>query len=302
MRIILATLVTIASLSVPIAQGADQQAPVRPFDFRSGTFVIGDNLAILNTSGSYSYIGASEAKRFLTEFYGNPPSVAEGVLGLITPSDIPLDAPGAYAIVIEFNDDGYVSDEDAAEIDYDDLLKQMQEGTKEGNTERQRQGFEPVELLGWAQKPRYDKATHKFFWAKRLRFGASPNEALNYSIRILGRQGVLNLNVIADMDILPVINERMSEILAMVDFKQGQTYAEYNPEVDKGAAYGLAGLVAGGILTKTGFFKALLVALLSFKKSLLVVLLAFKKGVAVVIFGGLAAAWGRIKRLFARKE
>lgn len=291
MRKIFATLVAIASLSVAIAEGAEQQAPMRPFDFRSGTFVIGDNLATLTTNGPYSYIGASEAKRFLTEFYGNPPSVANGVLGLITPSDIPLDAPEAYAIVIDFSDDGYVSDDEAAKIDYDDLLQQMQEGQKEGNAERQRQGYEPVELLGWAQKPRYDKATHKFYWAKRLRFGTSPNETLNYQIRILGRQGVLNLNVVGEADILPVINERISGILAMVDFKQGQTYAEYKPGVDKVAAYGLAGLVAGGVLTKTGFFKALFVALL-----------AFKKGIAIAVFGGLAAAWGGIKRLFGGKE
>src|SRR2546421_9236086 len=41
-------------------------------------------------------------------------------------------------------------------------------------------------------------------------------------------------------------------------FNEGNRYAEFNPGMDQAAAYGIAGLIAGGLLTKAGFFKGLL--------------------------------------------
>ena len=55
----------------------------------------------------------------------------------------------------------------------------------------------------------------KLFWAKRLQFGDQQGETLNYNIRVLGRRGVLDLNVIASMDALPFIDQRVQTTRAM---------------------------------------------------------------------------------------
>jgi len=138
----------------------------------------------------------------------------------------------------------------------------MQQATKTANEARAKQGSPAVELVGWASRPRYDKQTHKMYWAKELKFSDSKSNTLNYSIRVLGRAGVLNLNVVASMDALSRIEANAPEIVGLVNFTEGNRYADFKQGADKVAAYGLAALIAGGIAAKAGLFKVILVALL----------------------------------------
>ncbi|MEL7200546.1 MAG: DUF2167 domain-containing protein, partial [Pseudomonadota bacterium] len=63
----------------------------------------------------------------------------------------------------------------------------------------------------------------------------------------------------------------------------GSTYAEYQPGVDKKAAYGIAGLVGGAALAK--------------KLGLFGIILAFGKKFAVLILAGLAGLAGAVRRM-----
>jgi uncharacterized membrane-anchored protein len=180
-------------------------------------------------------------------------------------------------VTIDYSEDGFVKDDDASKINYDDLLKQMQAGIAESNKERQKEGYPTVDLLGWAAPPHYDAATHKLYWAKKLKFEGEDGDTLNYSIRMLGRKGVLELNAIASVNQFAEIDAQTPQILGMVDFKEGSRYADFDPKVDKVAKYGIATLVAGGALAlaaKAGFFKVLLVALLAAKKFIVIGVIA----------------------------
>src|SRR5262245_66692803 len=132
--------------------------------------------------------------------WGNPPGAADGVLGMLIPTASSPVSKGGWGIVITFDEDGYVNDSDAAKMDYGKLLKEMQDQAAEANEERRKQGFHAVRLVGWAEPPSYDSATHKMYWAKDPVFGDETDHTLNYSIRILGRRGVLVLNAVASMD------------------------------------------------------------------------------------------------------
>ncbi len=92
-------------------------------------------------------------------------------------------------------------------------------------------------------------------------------------------------SVIAGIDQLDQINQAAPQILSMVNFQQGNRYADFDPKTDKVAAYGLAALVAGGILAKVGGFKLLIGLLLAAKKFVII---------------GVAAVVGFFKRLFGR--
>jgi uncharacterized membrane-anchored protein len=88
---------------------------------------------------------------------------------------------------------------------------------------------------------------------------------------------VLELNAIAGLDQLAEIDAQTPQILGMVDFKEGSRYADFDPKVDKVAKYGIATLVAGGVLAvaaKAGFFKLLLVGLLAAKKFVIIGVIA----------------------------
>jgi uncharacterized membrane-anchored protein len=187
-------------------------------------------------------------------------------------------------VTIDYSEDGYVKDGDASKINYDDLLKKMQKGIAANNAERQKQGYPPITLVGWAAPPHYDSATHKLYWAKQLKFGDEPGDTLNYSIRMLGRKGVLELNAVAAIGQFAEIDKQTPQILGMVDFKEGSRYADFDPKVDKVAKYGIATLVAGGVLAgaaKLGLLKGLWVFILAAKKFIIIGVIAavafFKK-------------------------
>ncbi|HRC87566.1 MAG TPA: DUF2167 domain-containing protein, partial [Thermoanaerobaculia bacterium] len=186
-----------------------------------------------------------------------------------------------------YDDDGYVTDSDAEEIDYSDLLSTMQKATEKENEKRAKDGYEAVHLVGWAEPPSYDKASHKLYWAKDLQFGDGANHTLNYNIRVLGRKGVLVLNAVAGMDQLTSVKHDMQKVLGFVEFTDGHRYADYKPGIDKAAGYGLAALVAGGIAAKTGLLKGLLAGILAFKKLIVV---------------GVAGIGSYFARLFKRKK
>jgi uncharacterized membrane-anchored protein len=267
-------------------ENPEVQRFVESFDYRQGTITLPETGVEFHVPANFYFLGSDDSRRVLVTAWRNPPSMAERVLGMIFPaSRAPAD--DTWGAVITYDADGYVSDEDAARIDYSELLKSMQEAMLRSSEARVKEGFPTIRLVGWASPPYYDKATAKLHWAKELEFGGQDQHTLNYFVRALGRRGVLNINFVAAMDQLPEIRSVIPTVLSMPEFTQGSRYTDYVPSTDKVAAYGIGGLIAGGLAQKLGLF-ALAVALL-------------KKG-WVVILVVLAGAWKAIGRLFARKH
>jgi uncharacterized membrane-anchored protein len=210
---------------------------------------------------------------------------------MLFPADGRVFDANGWAVSISFDNSGHVTDDDAKTIDYDKLLQQMKEAIAEYSVKVKQQGYPGRELIGWAKPPVYDEASKKMFWAKELRFEGAPGNTLNYNLRILGREGVLVLNVVSEMKQLESVEKVTPTLLSFVDFDAGYTYADYRSGVHRAAGYGLAGLVAGGVL-----LKAAKVGL--FAKYILPLLLALKKFIVLV---GLAIA-GFFKRMFGKKK
>ena len=263
----------------------EAEALVKALKFESGTISLGKNLATVNVPANLRFLNSHDAGVVLVKLWGNPEQ--KDPLGMLIPAKCDL-IDDCWAVVITYEEDGFVRDNDAETINYDDLLKQMQKEIAEVNPERKKQGYPSVELVGWAAKPRYDHESHKLYWAKNLKFEDSKNNTLNYNVRLLGRRGVLVLNAVAMMSQLTEIEQRTPDILGAVDFNAGNRYADFDPKSgDKVATYGLAALVAGGIAAKAGLFKGLWVAILAAKKFIVA---------GVVALGALIKKWfGRDK-------
>lgn len=261
------------------ARIAAAQKLANSITYRKGDAVIGSGLAKISVPDQFRYLDAKDAGVVLSDLWGNPKH--SGLLGALVPTGFDPLGDESWVVVITYDEDGYVKDDDAAKIDYTKMLKEMQEGTRESSTQRVKEGYGAVELVGWAKPPRYDAATHKLYWAKELKFGTDKENTLNYNIRMLGRRGVLVLNAVASMHQLAQVESATPAILSMVNFQDGNRYADYNSSTDKTATYGLAALVAGGIAAKAGLFKGLWIAILAFKKVIILGLVAlassFKK-------------------------
>ena len=273
-------------------ESGDQDAEVAKFvqslHFKAGTVALPAAKATLKLGEGMRFLDAKDAERVLTELWGNPPG--NDALGMVLPRESALTDGESYAVVVTFNDDGYVSDSEASTIDYDKILKDMQEETKDSNDSRKRAGYDTVDLKGWAERPHYDNATKKIYWAKQLKFSGSDHDTVNYDVRVLGRAGYLSLNAVAGIEQLDAIRAGMPSIIQAADFDTGARYADYQPGNDKLAAYGLAALVAGGVAAKAGLFGKLIAVLLAAKKLLVVIAL------------GIAAAFKKLLGIFKRKE
>ena len=273
---------TAISLAEVEAYMAKLDSIEKSFQWQEGTVEIGDGLATIQVPDGYKYLNPEQSSFVLTDLWGNPPS--EG-LGMLFPVEMsPLSDSFTYAIEISYDEEGYIEDDDAGDLDYDELLEEMQSDMVEANEQREAAGYEAIELVGWATPPYYDAANKKLHWAKEIKFGSASVNTLNYNIRVLGRKGYLTLNAIGDIDILPLFQADADKILASVDFNEGNRYADFNPDIDEVAAYGIGGLIAGKILAKAGFFG---------------ILAKFGK---FIIFGIIALFAALRKKLFGKKE
>ncbi|NUQ19592.1 MAG: DUF2167 domain-containing protein [Gemmatimonadaceae bacterium] len=280
----------VAAPIVALAQQADSGSKMTAEKFeaslnwREGDVVLGNGLATVHLPVAYRYLGPGDAERVLTA-WGNLPG--QKTLGMIFPAGMHALEEGTWAVVVQYDEDGHVDDSDAAKIDYTSLLENMKKETEERNAERKKQGVATATLVGWAAPPAYDGNTHKLRWAKELAFAGEDEHTINWDIRVLGARGVLDLDAVGSKSQLATLQAGTGDVLGFVDFNQGHRYADYKPGVDRKAEYGIAALVAGGLLAKAGFFKVLLGALIAMKKLL------------IVAAAGIA---GFFRKLFGRKE
>jgi uncharacterized membrane-anchored protein len=259
---------------------------VESLDYKQGKIALSEIDLELSVSKDFYFLSTPDARRVIVDVWRNPPASAEHVLGMIFPiTHTPAD--DTWGAIITYDADGYISDEDAEKIDYAELLKSMQEATQRSNETRLKDGYPKLTLVGWASPPFYDRATNKLHWAKELQFGDQPEHTLNYYVRALGRRGVLNINFVSGMDQLTEIRSVVPAVLAMPEFVVGSRYSDYVPSTDKLAAYGIGGLIAGGLAQKLGLF-ALAVAFL-------------KKGFILVVLA-LGGVWRVITRWFRRSD
>ena len=244
-----------------------------------GKITLPGGIATLDLPANFRYLSPTDAERVLVDAWGNPPGMVS--LGMIVPAKTSVLERDSWGVIVTYEKEGHIKDDDADSIKYDELLKDMQASVLENNAERKKQGYPGIHLMGWAEKPSYAKDTHKLYWAKDLMVDGGEH-SLNYNVRVLGREGVLNLNAIASMQQIEAIKKEMQQVTAFTEFTEGNRYTDFDSKTDKVAEYGLAALVAGGVASKLGLFGKLLALLLAFKKVLLLAVVG--GGAAIVKF------------------
>ena len=252
---------------------------------QTGDISVGGDLVTLTVPEDFYFLDAGDAETVLVDMWGNPPG--QEVLGMLFPATFtPLDYE-SWAVTIEYTNDGHVSDDDVADIDYGELLEEMQDDARATNPDRIDEGYEPIEIVGWAEPPHYVASSRKLYWAKEIQFGDAEETTLNYEIRALGRTGVLSMTFIAPTSQLEAINQNREAVLAMAEFNPGRRYEDFDSSIDKVAAYGVGALVAGKVAAKTGVLAGLFLVL---------------KKVGVFILIGLGALGRKLKGLFGSSE
>lgn len=202
--------------------------------------------ATLKISEGQAFLDSPNTRRFL-ELNRNPPRDNRYTLSA---QDL------SWFAIFFFEATGYVKDDET--LDADALLKSLQEGDGPGNEERKRLGMPPIHTAGWHVPPHYDAGTRRLEWGLRARTDEG-RTIVNYTIRLLGRRGVMHAILVSDPEGLDKDIAVFKSSLTGYTFAAGERYSEFKSG-DRIAEYGLAALVLGGaaaVATKTGFGKAI---------------------------------------------
>jgi uncharacterized membrane-anchored protein len=199
---------------------------------------LGD-IARIRVPEGYRFAGRDGVRRFM-ELTQNPVSGDE--LGVMVSPAGPDDE--TWFVIFEFNPIGYVKDDEKGKLDADAILKSLKTGNEQGNEERRKRGWATLDLVGWSTPPRYDPITNNLTWA--IRASSQDSEVINHSVRLLGRKGVMDADLVLGPGQVASAVPDFDLLLRGFEFAAGNRYAEW-VKGDKVAAYGLTALVAGGV-------------------------------------------------------
>ena len=148
---------------------------------KTGNITLAEADATLALGDKYYFLDAADTRKVLVDVWGNPPSLADGVLGMVLPAGrTPFNDWGA---VVTFEKTGYVSDKDASTTNYDDYLKQLREGEasaplESGLAVRGRRARGGVNDHGHSNPVRLADPARAGFSRQRGRTGAHPRPFL----------------------------------------------------------------------------------------------------------------------------
>jgi uncharacterized membrane-anchored protein len=254
----------------------------KAMQYKTGSVALNNKVAHINLPAGFKFIDAAQTRYILHKIWGNPEDPS--LLGMIVPDSFHINSDNVpWVFTVSYEDMGYVKDDDADNIKYDELLTDLRKSQEEANPERKKEGYAAMHLLGWASAPYYDKQNKVLHWAKEFSVEGEEAKTLNYEVRVLGRKGVLSLTAIATMDQLAEVKKNIPAILKMAEYDKGYKYEEFDSGVDKVAAWTIGGLVAGKLLAKAG---------------LLVFLAKFWKLIVI----GVAGAGAAIKKFFGIRK
>ncbi|MEO0650536.1 MAG: DUF2167 domain-containing protein [Planctomycetota bacterium] len=272
--------VTLPSTVAPQAGGPSLEEFAASLSFETGSVSVAGGDVTFDLPAGWALLQSRDARRVVEELWGNPPNAS--ILAFVDPPSPAGRLESDFGVIVTLDSSGFVSDEDAAGLDYDDLLRDMQQDTRDSNEARMEAGYGTIELLGWAEPPHYDAGEKKLYWAKELRFDGSAETTLNYDVRILGRRGYLQLKAVAPMEAIDEVHGGMTSLVPVTNFTAGSRYSDFDSSIDKVAAYGIGGLIAGKVAAKAGLFA--LIA--KFGKVIALGAVALFVGAKKFLFGG----------------
>lgn len=234
--------------------------------------------ATLQIPAGFRFLPADPARDFL-KATGNRPSGEES--GLL------MHVRDRWWVILEFDEIGYVKDDEKKDLDADKLLATYREGTEAMNETRKERGAPPIRIVGWHVAPNFNDLTKNLEWSVEAESGG--DRFVNYNVRLLGRKGVTKVTLIEDRAQVDATLPQFREILRSHRYVEGESYAEYR-QGDRIAQYGLGALVLGGAAAAAAKFGLFGPILLFAKKAW--------KLVAAAVVG--AVMW--VKSLFTRRE
>jgi len=125
------------------------------------------------------------------------------------------------------------------------MLAKIQSAAAVMNRQRREQGGFELQIPGWSMEPAYDTAAQRLVWGERRVSGA--DERRGWHARLLGRAGVLKLDVESADDLMSLQTPLLQALFSHLGLAEGRGLAERQAS-DRAADLDLAALVLEGTL------------------------------------------------------
>jgi uncharacterized membrane-anchored protein len=173
------------------------------------------NIAEIEIPQGYGFLN-QDAARTILERMNNP--VPKNLVGILAP------ASSEWFAILEFTGTGYMKDAATTKLDEAAMMNTVRSMIERQNSEISKPGGMPISSAEWALKPVFDPAQNKLEYA--IKAGSPDRMVVNYSVRLLGRHGVLDVVAVqpyrADIDLSP-----LRQIARGISFQKGEAYADY---------------------------------------------------------------------------
>ena len=186
--------------------------------------------AKISVPEGFYFHDADQTSKLMEELTGFP--AESDVLGMMMADGTdPLDSKG-WRLMVRFDDIGRV-EADTGDINADATLQEFRsqaDRTSLGNASGR---GAPIELLGWAAAPELDTDSMSFSWGVDLVDFTRNLDLVDYRVNMLGREGVLKLELVAsgfDRDAIHAFGAQMDKLAS---FNKGARYQDFSADVDK---------------------------------------------------------------------
>ncbi|MBB34103.1 MAG: hypothetical protein CME89_01425 [Hirschia sp.] len=186
--------------------------------------------AKISVPEGFYFLDADQTSKLMEELTGFP--AESDVLGMMMADGTdPLDSKG-WRLMVRFDDIGRV-EADTGDINADATLQEFRsqaDRTSLGNASGR---GAPIELLGWAAAPELDTDSMSFSWGVDLVDFTRNLDLVDYRVNMLGREGVLKLELVAsgfDRDAIHAFGAQMDKLAS---FNKGARYQDFSADVDK---------------------------------------------------------------------
>lgn len=235
-----------------------------------------DTIASLDLDSEFVFLDGDNTRLMATDY-------GDFVTNLEVGSVFPMDETQTWSVFFDYEETGYIEDDEKEKIDAKALLKSFKQGTEEANEARPE--GDRFYVTGWDIEPFYDEQTHNLTWSLLLEHD-NGETFLNYNTRLLTREGNISVVLVTAPENREADKKMLYEkILPQLKVNDGKRYEDFDKSTDKVAGYGLSTLMLGGA--------GLVVAK---KAGLLVVILALFKKFGIILIAGIAAIWGFIRK------
>jgi len=166
----------------------------------------------------FYFIDATDSQKIFVDLWEGYP--VSGIFGCLVPKNFLKKGVEPWVMVVDYNAWGYMPDNEAATIDYDQiLLAKQKKYTGEDS------------FKDWALAPTYNQNTHTLLWGQEIKYGFRPKSSLTYYIKVLGRKGIVSFESLAyEGKEEPIDQDILNTLAQSFTFNNGYNYDDFDDD------------------------------------------------------------------------